>query len=128
MDYKKIAVIVIIGVLALSTAATSFALVRLSLRQPDITPVAQITETPEPTAGCTDLATFVQDVTIPDGTVVRPGQAFTKTWRLRNDGTCTWTTAYAIVFTGGNAMGGPAAQALPVSVAPGGSVDISINL
>lgn len=50
MDYKKIAVIVIIGVLALSTAATSFALVRLSLRQPDITPVAQITETPEPTA------------------------------------------------------------------------------
>ena len=164
MDYKKIAVIVIIGVLALSTAATSFALVRLSLRQPDITPVAQITETPEPTAeasptppdstptdepvivtlaptptqipvlptapptGCTDLATFVQDMTIPDGTVVRPGQAFTKTWRLRNDGTCTWTTAYAIVFTGGNAMGGPAAQALPVSVAPGGSVDISINL
>lgn len=40
------------------------------------------TNTPQP---C-DQADFVQDVSIPDGTRMLPGQAFTKTWRLRNVG------------------------------------------
>ena len=45
-----------------------------------------------------DAAAFVRDVTIPDGTIVEPGRDFTKTWRLKNVGTCSWTTAYALVF------------------------------
>src|SRR5690606_27513296 len=77
---------------------------------------------------CLDRAAFVGDVSIPDGSVVRPGQAFTKTWRLRNDGTCTWTPSYALVFGAGNALSGPAAQALGATVPPGGVVDISVNL
>jgi hypothetical protein len=52
------------------------------------TPAQIPTSTPE---GCTDIAAFVADVTIPDNTVMAPNQPFTKTWRLRNDGTCTWT-------------------------------------
>jgi hypothetical protein len=54
--------------------------------------------------------------------------AFTKTWRLKNVGTCSWTTAYSLVFAGGDPMGAPAAIALPRTVLPGQTIDISVNL
>ncbi len=73
-------------------------------------------------------ASFVEDVTIPDGTSFTPGSAFTKTWRLRNRGTCSWTTGYSLVFSSGNSMSGPAQVSFPKDVAPGQTVDLSINL
>jgi len=79
-----------------------------------------------PTSSC-NAAKFVADVSILDGTILEPGEAFTKTWRLRNSGTCSWTTAYSAVFSNGTAMGGPASQALAGTVNPGQTVDISIN-
>jgi len=45
-----------------------------------------------------DRAEFVDDVTVEDGTVFKPGETFTKTWRLKNTGSCTWTTSYRVVF------------------------------
>ena len=36
-----------------------------------------------------DLAEFVADVTVPDGTDFTPGETFVKTWQLRNAGTST---------------------------------------
>ncbi len=83
------------------------------------------------TAGATticDWAQFVADVTVPDGTSFAAGAAFTKTWRLKNIGSCTWTTGYALVFDSGNQMGGPASVNLPNSVLPGQTVDVSVNL
>jgi hypothetical protein len=71
---------------------------------------------------------FVQDVTYPDDTPVAPGQTFIKTWRLENAGTCTWTTGYELVFTGGEQMGAPASTALPADVAPAGTIDVSVTL
>jgi len=59
-----------------------------------------------PPAGC-DRAQFISDVTVPDGTTFAPGAAFNKTWRLKNVGTCTWTTSYSLVFDSGEKMGGP---------------------
>ncbi len=79
-------------------------------------------------AGCTDRAGFVADVTIPDNTYMAPGEAFTKTWRLRNTGTCTWTAEYALVFDSGNIMGGPASVPLPGNVPPNATVDLSVDL
>ncbi len=75
-----------------------------------------------------DVAQFITDVTIPDGTIMTPGQAFTKTWRFKNAGTCSWTPSYAVVFSSGNQMGGPATQALVGNVNPGQTIDISVNL
>jgi hypothetical protein len=75
-----------------------------------------------------DDADFVTDVTIPDGTVMDAGESFTKTWRLKNAGTCSWTPSYSVVFSDGDSMGGPATQALTTTVNPGQTVDISINL
>jgi len=86
------------------------------------------TSAPSATAQVCDRADFVQDVTIPDGTVVSPGDKFTKTWRLRNTGTCTWTTGYAAVFDRDNLMGALAVVPLPNTVPPGQTVDISVEL
>jgi len=83
---------------------------------------------PPPVSTC-DIAAFVTDVTIPDGTELTAGVPFIKTWRLQNVGTCTWTTSYRLVFSGGDYMGVSAsAFNLPTSVAPGGTIDLSLNL
>ncbi len=84
--------------------------------------------TPPPVSTC-DKAAFISDVTIPDGTEMSGGTAFTKTWRLQNVGTCTWTTAYKLVFSGGDYLGiSGSAFNLPSSVAPGGTIDLSVNM
>jgi hypothetical protein len=85
------------------------------------------TTPPTPTS-CTDRASFVSDLDVSDGKTYAPNQAFTKSWRLKNVGTCTWTTAYQIIYDSGDKMGGPDTAALPISVAPGQTVDISISL
>lgn len=81
-----------------------------------------------PTANTCDVMDFVSDVTVPDGEEMSPGETFTKTWRLRNNGTCTWTVSYSVAFDSGDQMSGPATQALTASVAPGATVDISVNM
>ncbi len=86
-----------------------------------------IAATSQPPTSC-DRAQFVADVTVPDGTAFAPGASFTKTWRLKNIGTCTWTTSYALVFDSGEKMGGPDLLNLPQSVAPGQTIDVSVNL
>ena len=98
--------------------------------QPSATPVPA-TSTPLPTATAVrycDWVSFIKDVTIPDGTVMDPGEVFTKTWRLQNRGTCTWTSDYFLVFTSGASMGGTTAVRLPGIVAPGQYVDVSVTL
>ena len=75
-----------------------------------------------------DAAAFVSDVTYPDGSTVALGSSFTKTWRIRNTGTCTWNTSYSLVFVSGEKLGGPNAIAVPGNVGPGQTVDLSVNL
>lgn len=75
-----------------------------------------------------DRVAFVSDVTISDGTEFGPGENFTKTWRLKNTGSCTWTSGYDLVFFGQDAMGGVASVPLPNIVAPNQTVDVSVGL
>ncbi len=83
------------------------------------------TETPIP---C-DRGQFVKDITVPDNTEIAAGATFVKTWRLKNNGSCTWTSNYAIVFYSGDAMSGPASASIPTStVPPQGTVDISVTM
>jgi hypothetical protein len=77
----------------------------------------------------TTVATFIADVTYPDGTIVSPGQSFLKTWRIKNVGTCTWNSEYQLVFESGDAMSGPAHQQLTeIHIPPGETLDISVQL
>ena len=85
--------------------------------------------TPAPVTGVCDRGSFIADVTIPDGTTLVAGTPFTKTFRIRNVGTCTWTTSYAMIFVAGNLLGAPSTViGLPSSVAPGQTMDFSINM
>lgn len=83
------------------------------------------TRAASPTPVC-DQAQFVRDVTIPDGTVFAPGATFTKTWRIRNAGTCTWS-GYSLVFDSGDSMAGTSPSPIG-TVSPGQEVDLSVNL
>lgn len=93
------------------------------------TSAPEFTPTPSPTQGVCDQGAFEEDVNYPDNSVLKPGEEFTKTWRLANTGTCTWNSNYAIVFDRGDAMEGPASAALTTnSIAPGETVDVSVVL
>ncbi len=74
-----------------------------------------------------DNAQFISE-TIPDGTIETPGAAFIKTWRLKNTGACTWTSSYNAVFLNGDALGAASTVPLTGNVAPGQTVDISVNM
>jgi len=77
---------------------------------------------------CINAAEFVKDITIPDETVLKGNQRFTKTWRFKNAGTCAWTTEYAVVFVWGIRMGAPDRVPLAHAVSPGEEIDISVPL
>lgn len=121
--------------LAAAATATPPQLVPTQL-PPAASPIPSATATPtlapSPTATAVPVpcnrAAFLRDVTISDGSVFKPGQDFTKTWRLRNDGSCSWTSSYALVFDSGDRMSGPRSQALSGEVKPGQTVDVSVNL
>lgn len=87
-----------------------------------------VAPTSPPATQTCDVAQFIDDVTIPDGTILEPNESYTKTWRLKNVGTCSWTSSYAVVFSSGDSMNGPATQALSGNVNSGETVDISVDL
>lgn len=77
---------------------------------------------------CTDKALFISDVTIPDNTVIRPSVTFTKTWQLRNIGSCDWTADYQMVFSEGDQLNATDIILMPDVVKPGDDVDLSVLL
>lgn len=68
------------------------------------------------------------DVTIPDDTQFFPGHFFSKTWRLVNTGTCTWTQNYSVVWFSGDNLGLVSAQYFGKDVTPGEYVDITVDM
>ena len=79
-------------------------------------------------ADCTDKAVYVDDISVPDGSVLLTGEEFTKTWRLRNEGTCPWTPDYELVLVNGEPLGSVDAVVLTELVAQGDEGDISISM
>lgn len=128
-----------------AVAAFSLGLTQTAQANPTETPTATSTPTPTgtntpeatpttatpvsvvvPTSSCYSLA-FVADVTIPDNTSMTPGQKFTKTWRVRNNGTCAWEAGFKFNFTGGEAMGGSSIS-LQSAVAVGAETELTVQL
>jgi hypothetical protein len=102
---------------------------------PTLTP--QASALPEPTATKQPLdsngkpcyaAVFLADVTIPDGMLLAPGSAFTKTWRIQNNGNCAWDSTYSLMLASGDAMGAVTKIPLTTTVRPNESVDLSVDL
>jgi hypothetical protein len=95
------------------------------------TPVPVPTETPTPAASSTpstcDNSAFISDASVPDGTVMTAGQEFIKTWKVKNTGTCNWTTGYRIIFSYGVQMGG-LPTALTAEIASNAEAEIAVKL
>jgi Ig-like domain-containing protein len=64
--------------------------------------------------------------TVPDGTIVNSGAQFTKTWRIKNTGTCAWDSSWKLVFVQGDLMGGAYIYNFPQPALPGETVDVPV--
>lgn len=99
------------------------------------TPFSTVPPAAGPTSALGDScnnSSFQGDVTIPDGSVLKPGEDFQKTWALKNTGSCTWDEGYALVYIGGSK---PDLDPYTLEfkkksdfVASGTTVNISVNL
>lgn len=97
---------------------------------PEPPPAAEAPATPAQVLGpngCVLAAAFLQDVTVPDGTPVRAGQKFTKTWRMKNTSSCDWGEGYTISFLQDTPMsdaGSAAVRPTPSNA----NIDVSVEL
>ncbi|MGD2205448.1 MAG: NBR1-Ig-like domain-containing protein [Anaerolineae bacterium] len=112
-------------------------------KTPTSTKTPTPTHTPTPTEPPTDTPTatpavpkarFIKDITIPDGTVMKPNHSFTKTWRFKNVGAVPWGKGVKLVFVAGKHKGheskrmqGPESVDV-ANVKPGKTVDVSVDL
>jgi hypothetical protein len=67
---------------------------------------------PTPTPPCADGLSFLDDVTIPDYTVVAPSSSLDKQWLVQNSGSCNWDSRYRLRLISGEALGASPEQAL----------------
>jgi hypothetical protein len=128
---------------AQSVIQTANAIVKLNLTQmastnkpttapagtskPDPVIVPTIGTTQKPVNTGSDAASLAGE-TIPDESNFPPGSTFTKTWRLMNSGSSTWTTDYKLVFVDGDKMGANSEYRIPLPVEPGKIIDMSIQM
>lgn len=92
-------------------------------------PTARPAPTIVPTAVCDRILPGNPiDITIPDDSSIPANASFTKTWRLVNGGECTWTTDYSIAWVAGESMTDQKSYHLEQSVAPGHTIDISLDM
>ncbi len=100
---------------------------------PSAVPTAapSLVPTTAPSQGCTDSAAFVSDISVPDNVLFSAGTPFTKTWRIKNTGTCTWTSDYLVYYISGATMSQQPAYRIVQPgqrVEPGQTVDISVGM
>jgi len=98
---------------------------------PGFTPIASPARVATTTGVMCDNNVFEGDVTIPDGTLLKPGVNFQKIWSIRNTGTCTWDDGYKLVFYAGDRAIDPYDFAFKKAsdfVSPGEGINIAINL
>lgn len=86
-----------------------------------------ITAVASPSADPQDASVFVSE-TIDDGALMRPGERFTKTWTIRNDGTILWESRYLTrlgIASGSGLITTPAR--VPIATTePGAAVTIAV--
>lgn len=110
------------GVIASATQAIIF---------PSVTPTGTIyTPTTNPGSaayGCNNLL-FIRDVETPNGTVVKPGEHFTRTWKVANNGTCDWLFGFKLVPVSGSSLGQDPVGVNNAPVKPGEWREFSKNI
>ena len=73
-----------------------------------LTPVVLPTSNPP----CFDNLRYLEDQTIPDGSLVSPGEVLDKRWLVENNGSCNWEKDYRLTLISGFDLGAAPEQAL----------------
>lgn len=74
---------------------------------------------------------YVADVNYFDGSILKPGQDFEKTWTIKNTGTCTWDEGYVFAWIAGDQALDPRNVKFKNSkdfIAGGETANISVDL
>jgi hypothetical protein len=99
------------------------------LTLPTLLPTLELTSTLTPTLICDRAAPGNPiDINVQDDTPFKPGQSFSKTWRLVNNGACTWTRDYAVAFFSGNLLGASRSISIGKVVLPRQMVDVTVDM
>lgn len=141
-------------VAAVRTSAASTVEARFTLTAAAFTPTPQPipteTNSPEPEATATDTQVPVAvitnaegtqvelcdslgydiatvDVTVPDNTIMTPGQDFIKTWRVKNNGACPWGAGYVLTYAGYTDEMDGQFIAFTEVIQPGQEVELSVQ-
>jgi len=115
------------GSVSLTTQPTSTGTLTIPTSSPIVLQTFTAVSPIQPTIKC-DAAAFVTDVTYPDGSNVGSGVSFSKIWRIKNVGTCTWTTSYSLVYVEGEKFGAKNSVSMPGNVSPGQNIDIPVEM
>ncbi len=126
----------VIRTAAVATFASSLTetLVAVPIASP--TPTVKSTSTPPqitvtletpPTANTCYNLLYIEDVTIPDNTQMKPGEVFTKTWLVQNIGGCAWRPGFTFQHVGGDLMRGNTVT-LTEAIQTGSKREISVQL
>ena len=93
------------------------------------TPIPLVSPTTGPSTGKVECAkASLEDETVVDGKIFKPGEQFVKTWYITNASTCVWDTTYKIVFWSGDILGGGYVYQLPQVTGPGKTIPVSLVL
>lgn len=68
------------------------------------------------------------DITVPDDSTFLPGERFVKIWKLRNTGSCEWTTDYSVVWFSGASIGLQPSEKLKQAVKPGDEIEVIVEM
>ncbi|HLF88119.1 MAG TPA: NBR1-Ig-like domain-containing protein [Anaerolineales bacterium] len=86
---------------------------------PTLAATSQAVQTPLPTSlpatptpSCQNNLAYLDDLTLPDGTFVNPGESLDKRWQVENNGTCNWEEDYTLRVIAGPDMGATPEQPL----------------
>jgi hypothetical protein len=72
-------------------------------------PTRSVATVPVPTRAptCNNVMSYLGDANYEDGSILSPGQKFTKEWEVINYSDCNWDSKYHLFFISGNQMGAP---------------------
>ena len=118
-----------LSLLSPTASATQFILVAPQVTLVVATPTGP-TLTPNPNtlgSGCNNLL-LINDVDVPAGTVFKPEEQFTKSWKVANTGTCDWVYRYHLAHISGDDVGGMDPVSLGKVIPPGKWTQLTITL
>lgn len=93
-------------------------------------PTRSVATVPAPTKApsCNNVMTYLGDANYADGTVVAPGQKFTKEWEVINYSDCNWDSKYHLFFISGNQMGAPDFVEIPhIPIGSKGKISVELT-